>query len=825
MEDEVDEGEVSKVRILESLRINIGEAKNLPSAKDCYCTVHLDQEEVYRTGVQEKTQCPFWAEETTFDVPREFHQLSFYIHEKDWLKRSDSVVKKVALRRDELPRYHGKDQWFPLQAVDSDSEVHGQVQVEVRTREVLGGDETNTKKLIVRVLEGNDLTIIHNQCDPYATVTFRNETKRTKIRRKTVKPCFDEAFHFELPRGNGTGMTGDSKNNYSLQDDINKYELKIAMWNSATLGEGVFIGEVRLILGTIDLSAGVHKAWYFLKPRENSKLGRTDLGSLRVRINYQQDHVLPSQYYEPVRDILLQSPEIEPTSASAIQILGDLVKDKVEAAKPLIRLFHHHNMVIPLIKTLVQHEVSDTSDPNTIFRGNSLASKCIDEFMRMDGLHYLYDTLRDLLENIYEEKKPCEIDPSKLKDNESLETNLGNLRQYVEQAYQAIIDSAIGCPSALCECFYAIKEAAQKRFPDDCDVKYSAVSGFVFLRFFAPAILSPTLFHLRTDNCDEQTARTLKMVSKAIQTLGNHVNPDKLSNVNWKEEYMSPLYTNILNEANMDGIKKFLEVISSSTQAQVKAIEVPITLKEGIMIKRAQGRKKFLGFGLKNFKRRWFQLTNHELTYSKRKDSKPLCRIAINNILAVERLEEDSFQMKFMFQVVQPERALYIQANNCVEEKEWLDILFNICKTNKNRLHFYHPAAFKNGLWICCKSTIETAQGCKQVTGGLPITITLDIDPDREVERIQRLLVAQIERLHSLQDACATQAVYQGIPSNTSPISIEDPKTCFSTVSSLLSEILALEQKHKQYKQMRKRLTEYGSKQSPIGDHNFNSFH
>ena len=74
---------------------------------------------------------PFWAEETTFDVPREFHQLSFYIHEKDWLKRSDSVVKKVALRRDELPRYHGKDQWFPLQAVDSDSEVHVSIAVVV----------------------------------------------------------------------------------------------------------------------------------------------------------------------------------------------------------------------------------------------------------------------------------------------------------------------------------------------------------------------------------------------------------------------------------------------------------------------------------------------------------------------------------------------------------------------------------------------------------------------------------------------------------------------------------------------------------------------
>lgn len=31
---------------------------------------------------------------------------------------------------------------------------------------------------------------------------------------------------------------------------------------------------------------------------------------------------------------------------------------------------------------------------------------------------------------------------------------------------------------------------------DDPDVRYTAVSSFIFLRFFAPAILSPNLFHL-----------------------------------------------------------------------------------------------------------------------------------------------------------------------------------------------------------------------------------------------------------------------------------------------------------------------------------------
>jgi len=39
----------------------------------------------------------------------------------------------------------------------------------------------------------------------------------------------------------------------------------------------------------------------------------------------------------------------------------------------------------------------------------------------------------------------------------------------------------------------------------------------------------------------------------------------------------------------------------------------------------------------------------------------PLCCIPLDQILAVERLQEDSFKMKNMFQIVQPERALYIQ--------------------------------------------------------------------------------------------------------------------------------------------------------------------
>ena len=46
------------------------------------------------------------------------------------------------------------------------------------------------------------------------------------------------------------------------------------------------------------------------------------------------------------------------------------------------------------------------------------------------------------------------------------------------------------------------------------DSKYTAVSGFLFLRFFAPAILGPKLFGLRENHADKNVSRTLTILAK-----------------------------------------------------------------------------------------------------------------------------------------------------------------------------------------------------------------------------------------------------------------------------------------------------------------------
>lgn len=52
---------------------------------------------------------------------------------------------------------------------------------------------------------------------------------------------------------------------------------------------------------------------YFLQPRDSSSknLKPGDLGSLRLNVVYTEDHVFASDHYQPLRDLLLKSADVE----------------------------------------------------------------------------------------------------------------------------------------------------------------------------------------------------------------------------------------------------------------------------------------------------------------------------------------------------------------------------------------------------------------------------------------------------------------------------------------------------------------------------------
>uniref|UniRef100_A0A667Z5V2 RAS p21 protein activator 2 n=1 Tax=Myripristis murdjan TaxID=586833 RepID=A0A667Z5V2_9TELE len=781
----------ARIRILQSLRGKICEAKNLVPVSGSnrqrdlctFCTVSLDQEEVFRTKVFDKSLSPFYGEDFYFEIPRPFQCLSFYVHAKNVL-----WLRKVSIRKEDLCKYSGKEHWFSLQPVDPNSEVQGKVHLEMRLNELITENGSMCQQLLVRIIECQGLPLISGQnCDSYATVSLVGPVTRSS--------SYSKKSHFQVE-----------------EEDIEKLEIKVDLWNSGNLGQDVFLGEIRVSVKILR-NEHFHRAWYLLQPKGNGNKSKSDdLGSLRLKLTYIEDTVLPSTCYTSLCNLLLKSPDVKPISASAAHILGDICRERYEAILPMVRLLLHNNRFVPFVSAVAALELENTQEANTIFRGNTLATRCIDDMMKIVGKNYLTVTLKSVIDEICDSNKTCEIDPIKLKEGDNVEVNKENLQGYVQKVFSSITQSSSSCPPLMCDVFRSLRQLASKRFPGDPHVQYSAVSSFVFLRFFAVAVLSPHSFQLRSHHPDPEISRTLTLISKTIQTLGSWGSlSKKLSS--FKETYMCDFFKSFQEEKCIEKVKKFLDEISSNVSKESSGVADAVVLKEGEVQKRAQGKKRI---GKKNFKKRWLRVTNRELSYHKHRGKEALCIIDVKNIRAVEKLDESAFNRKNMFQVVHAEKPLYVQAGNCVEASEWMEVLSQVSRCNEGRLATFHPSNYGGGAWQCCKNPSDSAPGCKPCTATMLANLQLDIDCDRETERVFSLLSSNDSKLQNMEDACASLAVYQGPQREQeeySKFTIQEPKETFRTLKQLRN---IMEELQKQHNIRSDPTAQYGSLDNPI---------
>ncbi|XP_037806059.1 GTPase-activating protein isoform X1 [Lucilia sericata] len=743
-------------------------------------------------------------------------------------------------------------------------------------------------RVTIRVPECTDLAKKNGTCDPYVVCTAlysnkRQISKRTKLRKKTVNPEFDELMSFDLCID--SEPTASAKSSHSQYDsssgggtiNSNKAytiypvggadlcEITVTVWHDASgMSDKVFLGEVKLPMRNKQQQCAVQpSAWYYLQPRSLGSTSRTvntntrscatppgtrlsgdsTIGSLRLKILYTADHVFPLATYDDLMNLLLESVDQRPIMLSSVFILGELVSCKTDVSQPLVRLFTHTGRIAPIIKALADHEISNLTDPTTIFRGNTLVSKMMDEAMRLSGLHYLHQTLRPVLAQILAEKKPCEIDPSKVKDRSAVDTNLHHLQDYVERVFEAITKSAVRCPKVLCQIFHDLRECAGRHFPHNREVRYSVVSGFIFLRFFAPAILGPKLFDLTTEPLDCQTNRTLTLISKTIQSLGNLVS-SRSSQQPCKEEYTGQLYKKFCTEKHVEAVKTFLESISTPCADEVSPTHEtsslfpvgennlePVLLKEGegMMTKYPQCRKRF---GRRPFKQRYFRLTTQSLSYAKSKGKQTICDIPLAEIERVEQLNEKSFKMQNCFKIVRKERSLIVQTTNCVEEREWIDLLHKICLTNSIRSQYFHPSAFVNGVYSCCDRSDENAPGCKNVSPEAMDYFQMDLitalDPALDLQRIHTLIMSHMTQLEVFLDQTVAfhQIQQQHNPLVATAMAFQQQSAHAygkfkATIMQLREVAYVIDKDHRNYKQGIARELKYGSRQAPIGDDNY----
>eukprot|EP00731_Ephydatia_muelleri_P039265 Em1303g1a len=316
---------------------------------------------------------------------------------------------------------------------------------------------------------------------------------------------------------------------------------------------------------------------------------------------------------------------------------------------------------------------------------------------------------------------------------------MANLLFFVEKILSAITASALSCPRSMCRVFALLKDIAVSHFPDDGDsVQYTAVSAFVFLRFFAPAILNPKLLNLRREFACPVVARTLTLISKTIQGIGNiGAMKQKGASMVRKEVFMTNIYEQIMDASHIRSVKEvsarttvvfgvtkalahlrgvdqlvflcyvlvwllgvlcagvlYLTAISDPQGGKESSFDITV-YREGYLVKRSQRKKMIVT--PKNFRKRYFCLTDKRLYYAKGKPDVPLCTIRVEDILGVEQVDDDTFNMKFMFQVIQKDRILYVQAKNAVDLMEWLSAISKSCPMPPPDT--FHNGAYLNNSW------------------------------------------------------------------------------------------------------------------------------
>jgi hypothetical protein len=392
-----------------------------------------------------------------------------------------------------------------------------------------------------------------------------------------ISPAFDTAGEAEVKLVHTASVTSNTL--YTTNSFSWRYSN--SQGDTAAVGAGIAAAAVVLI------GAGVGGFFWYKK-----KYG----GGIRVRI-VEPDYVLiaygsdldakfrlPEDGYAKLEDCLMR-PDFGMALALAT-FCPPTEQDTI--AKSLVHVAYGNDpdFCIDLINANCRVEINTCIQENTIFRGNSLASKMFKFYSRMVGIKYLFRAMARVIAELEtlgrkeikakEDGKAAdakdtslldmsmELDESKLAKGGDIDidTNILQLKLTCQKLFSVIVKNSLReMPIEFRKIFQTINDAMMERFGSD-DAVYKAIGGFFFLRFVGPAITAPHVYGLLESPPNELTQRQLVLISKVIQSIANLQVPGK------KEKYMEQLADFIEN--GIPKVKVFYNTIKTPTTDEHK---------------------------------------------------------------------------------------------------------------------------------------------------------------------------------------------------------------------------------------------------------------
>uniref|UniRef100_T1IJS3 Serine/threonine-protein phosphatase 1 regulatory subunit 10 n=1 Tax=Strigamia maritima TaxID=126957 RepID=T1IJS3_STRMM len=274
--------------------------------------------------------------------------------------------------------------------------------------------------------------------------------------------------------------------------------------------KNVLVGVVTIPVPTVSSRHLIEK-WYPVALEKNSN---KDSPSIRIKCKFQSIDILPIAAYQECLNYLKNNylklcEMLEPVIS---------IKAKEDLASTLVNIMQKENIAQKFLSDIVMADVDKIDDERLTFRGNSLATKAMEAYMKLVGHKYLTETLGEFIQTMMQLKDDCEVDPMKVGNNNQLAQHQHNLIIYVEMACE------------LRQVFHAYRKRLTAVGKEE--LKYP----------------------------QERVARNLTLIAKIIQTLAN------FTRFGGKENFME--FLNDFVEREWIPMKTFLKQISSPVTSE-----------------------------------------------------------------------------------------------------------------------------------------------------------------------------------------------------------------------------------------------------------------
>ena len=192
-------------------------------------------------------------------------------------------------------------------------------------------------------------------------------------------------------------------------------------------------------------------------------------------------------------------------------------------AKSLLAVSLRYGDVLAMVRSCVRCEfASNAARPAQIFRTQNLASRVVGAHARMIGAHYLRRTLSAVVTALMAERSSLEVDPARAAacDEAALQQRQGALRLWGELFLARIMapSSVREMPREIQDLLAEIRTAAEDLALDPKQVS-ALLGGYLFLRFFNPAIVAPEANGIAPSSPTDDSRRALVLVSKLLQVI------------------------------------------------------------------------------------------------------------------------------------------------------------------------------------------------------------------------------------------------------------------------------------------------------------------